>query len=1010
MKFFKLSAACLLASLFISPQSLFAQTTYYPANGIYNGFLGQLNIVECNNNNDTGIEITLNFLDGSGSVVEGRGVFIPPFGAVDTIVNDTLDITDKIGAYTVSIKEGQEELGNKLSCRTSFYRGSQPGSSKIFEYAYVLPVENASFGSLSGIFDTINPVGSGQPVANWLSILNYSDETLSGTVRVYNETGSLVESHPVSGISSGGRQDVGIGFSSGSRGTYVFQPEKSDLSYDAFLIRYDGNPGAGYNFAFPAKSLPGSCPGTPLLASSMGNGLTDNYLEVSNLNDFSVPVQVEVRDQFGALIERIDQNIGSKNLYRLLLSDIIDPQRVGRVGSARVICEDPNDELIVQSTYFGKIPGGAESEWAYSTQDTGATNAGAGDTLSVPVNTFLGFANWLKLADSSSVDSIADFMLFDLTGEAVASGERFMAGGGTIDIGIHEMLPPDRIGTMSTSIDTESADYWGEVLRVLNRVDGQIGSIVRIPGKIGRAGINSGSQASFIGDPQSLAPYKNNLSFEEAKHLQTLTKFGGPVSEVNQMVAEGLQATVDRIMTFTEDPEFEQEAFNWIDGDSDVQLLDMDPDDIRWSTGGVETWWLYHMVNSDNAFKERMSFIWHDLFALGCSVIEGTNRSKGCYDYLQLIRENSLGNFRLLLRQMNFDYAMLVWLNGFLNSKEAPDENYAREHWELFSMGERTKHDGRYPLYTEADIAEAARAFTGWKVNTNNGLPDRSFDPSDYDTGVKTLWAGTPFETSGVFDNDDLTELTLTTRPEAARFIVRRLFSAFAHDNPSHRLVNQMAEMLVEDDFEVENLVRRILTSEAMFSTEARKNRIKDPLSLVVGFMRDTGFPADPGRFEDYFDSDGLGLTLLAPPDVSGWPMNKYQEAHESEYFLGWTFPRSNILAELMGRIDDFEYSSGSTPIDGRETEGFYLRRLVDQIGLAAPNSAQVVDFFSRMMGVSLTSEERTAMMFYLDNSYDDRDDEFEEDPFDIDNLDLMQARIAGLLWLLAEHDDYQRY
>ena len=213
--------------------------------------------------------------------------------------------------------------------------------------------------------------------------------------------------------------------------------------------------------------------------------------------------------------------------------------------------------------------------------------------------------------------------------------------------------------------------------------------------------------------------------------------------------------------------------------------------------------------------------------------------------------------------------------------------------------------------------------------------------------------------------------------------------------------------MLRANNFNVQPVVRTILMSEAMFSSAARNNRVKDPITLTVGFTRNTGIPFSINRLHDQLNDNGIGLELANPPDVSGWPMNRYKEAHESDYFLGWSYQRANYVVEVFEELDDWESSS---PGPGQQPEGYYMQQILDQIGVALPSGAQVVDHLARIMDVTLTDFEREGLLFYMDYYYDESDDEFDPELFDSRVQSQVRRKVAGVLWLLSQHEDYQRY
>ena len=981
-----------------------AQTTYYPAKGFYNGFLNQVNILECDNNNNAPVDIAVAVQNSAGQILANNSYNIAISGSRHVILNDVANITDNFGTYTISLPEDQASLGDRLNCRTSFYRPASNGI-KTFEYAYVVPVQNAQVGVLGGIYNSMDPGNSGVVTENWLSIINFSDDTLRGDVKVYAGDGSLSETVEIANLAPGARQDIPLGHPNGNTtGLYQIVPDDPSLSYEAFVVRYNpNNEVAGFRFAFPLRALRGSCSGEPLLASTMGNGLTDNWLEIANISELAINATITVKDRNGAVLFAETRSVpafGQSNLY---LSSIIDAAGVGNVGTATVTCEDKNDELVTQSTFYGKTAPTTGIEWAYSTQARDASLVDANSIMNVPVNTYASMTNWLKLADSANVASIANFLVYDSDGTQLASGDTALAAGGTADIGVHAMTGADKIGSVALETSSEGAGFNGEMLRVLPRSDGGVGNIVSIPGIVqqnGEAAATSFGDTgfSFRGDPQSLAPYKNKLSHAEASHFLEKVALGGTQAELEQLKRDGLKAMVKELLTLKKEESLFNEARRMLDQDPENDLEDIR--DIRWE--GVRDYWMHFILNSKNPLREKMALVLHDLFATSCSVVDGQNDQRPkCLEHVDLIRKEAFGNYRRLLLAMNTDFTMLIWLNNNLNVKEQPDENYAREHWELFSTGEPSAEGGKFPIYTDADVAQAARAFTGWtNINPPQGTNETeevAFIDAKHDEGEKVLWAGTPYESRGNFKAEDITNLTLDKRPEAARFVARRIFVALVHDHPSPGLVNQLAKILKDNDWDFKPLIRVIINSEAMFSKDALDSRIKDPITYLVGFIKRTGIRYTTTRLQD--ELEGMGFVVSDPPGVNGWPGNKFQAADKSPYWLAWQPQYSAAIIDIFNYYTRDFLDEDDNPLYGWDVF----------LPSARASASEAVDHLVRLMGVQITSEERQVYIDYMDSQLDNSD---EVDPrlFDPREEQHVREKLSGLLFLLAQHESYLAY
>ncbi len=263
------------------------------------------------------------------------------------------------------------------------------------------------------------------------------------------------------------------------------------------------------------------------------------------------------------------------------------------------------------------------------------------------------------------------------------------------------------------------------------------------------------------------------------------------------------------------------------------------------------------------AFRERMTMLWHDHFVTNWSEYF---LAPWLVRYWGLLRQRSLGNFRDFVRDVGTNPAMLVYLNGVQNRRGAPNENYARELLELFTMG-ITAPDGS-PNYTEADIRELSRVLTGWGVDTYGDL-ESHFIPDWHDTGSKTVFGQT-----GEWGPDDVVPLLFGARgSEIAHFVCRTLYRAFVYAVPDEVVVAEMAALLQASNWEIAPVVRALLKSEHFFSDAFVGTRLKSPVENAFGYHTAIGRPADPERQGFLWWAMWLaGQVVFEPPTVAGWP------------------------------------------------------------------------------------------------------------------------------------------
>ncbi len=335
-----------------------------------------------------------------------------------------------------------------------------------------------------------------------------------------------------------------------------------------------------------------------------------------------------------------------------------------------------------------------------------------------------------------------------------------------------------------------------------------------------------------------------------AAHLLRRAAFGYPAvrddedawASLDRVLSQGFEATLDELFR-PSDGEFE----SLVNSSGELLLSDNSADDIR-------GWWLYRMLQGPAPLRERMTLFWHNHFATSIAKVEEV---KLMFAQNQMLREQALGKFEPLLLAISRDPAMIVWLDLRENRRGHVNENFGRELMELFTLG--VGH------YTESDVRNMARAFTGWKVANGNAR----FDSSQFDNRPKTIFGQT-----GNFDGAAAIRILLE-QPAPHRFIVRKLFRHFVNEaqSPSDELLAPLAEDFRRSDFDVGRTVRKILSSRLFFSAAAFRQRIKSPVELIVGTARALGGTFPMLSLVDRLD--GLGQQLFAPPNVKGWDGGK---------------------------------------------------------------------------------------------------------------------------------------
>lgn len=257
--------------------------------------------------------------------------------------------------------------------------------------------------------------------------------------------------------------------------------------------------------------------------------------------------------------------------------------------------------------------------------------------------------------------------------------------------------------------------------------------------------------------------------------------------------------------------------------------------------------WIGRMASDEQpALLERMTLFWHGHFACECKT------GFLAHQYMTTLRRHALGNFRELTLAVARDPAMIRYLDNQQNRKASPNENFARELLELFTIGRGN--------YTETDVKEAARAFTGWSSNREGAF---TFRERQHDFGEKTF-----LERTGDWNGDDIIDVILA-QPETARFVVRKLYRYFVHPTVDEQRVETLAQDF-RRDYEIAPLLRRLLLSDWFYAPENVGNKIKSPVDLLVGLMRQLQLTPE-GNQGTALVLRTLGQILFRPPNVAGW-------------------------------------------------------------------------------------------------------------------------------------------
>ena len=377
--------------------------------------------------------------------------------------------------------------------------------------------------------------------------------------------------------------------------------------------------------------------------------------------------------------------------------------------------------------------------------------------------------------------------------------------------------------------------------------------------------------------------YSGAFSEAEATRLLWRAGFGPKPGEARRFARKGLAGAVDKLLN---PPKARLVGPAPRDGDGHpIAPYDLWAHDLLW--------WLDKMVRSNQPLVERMALNWHDWFATG-----DVGSQRLSIDQAKLFRKKGLGSFRRLLREVTADPAMLVWLSGVDNNKWSPNENYARELMELFTLG--ASDESGYP-YSEDDVREQARALTGWRASWREGVGpyDFRFDPGFHDGGTKTI-----FGKSGKFGWKDSCNLCIDHEAHAG-FFVDKLWSYFI-PVPAPEATREALIRKYRRTFRVKPLLGSILKHPLLYEGPAM---VKPPIVFIAGMLRARGRGIDSTSWG--WIADLAGQRLFRPPNVAGWDEERWLDT--SRYRGRW------IAAAYMTRgfeADPATYTETETPLE----------------------------------------------------------------------------------------------
>ncbi|MEO8104360.1 MAG: DUF1800 domain-containing protein [Betaproteobacteria bacterium] len=333
----------------------------------------------------------------------------------------------------------------------------------------------------------------------------------------------------------------------------------------------------------------------------------------------------------------------------------------------------------------------------------------------------------------------------------------------------------------------------------------------------------------------------------------------------------------------------------------------------------LREWWFREMLTTPSPLSEKMTLFWHNHFATSQQKVRFTPLM---YQQHVTLRRHALGNFGTLLREVARDPAMLVYLDGANSRKDAPNENFAREVMELFTLGEGH--------YSEHDIKEAARAFTGWSVDRESG--HFMFRRFIHDYGSKTVLGKT-----GRFDGDQVIDILLA-QPQTAQFLTRKLWKEFISPTVAtpadEAQVSLWADGFRDSGYNIARLMRAMLTSDAFYAADNRAALIKSPVEFVIGTMKQ--FDIETPNLRPFVIASALlGQNVFSPPNVKGWPGGEAWINSATllgrKQLIDRLFRNEDRMDMALRDMDEMAMRNGEPPPPGREAR--QQRQMERQMG-----------------------------------------------------------------------------
>jgi len=417
-----------------------------------------------------------------------------------------------------------------------------------------------------------------------------------------------------------------------------------------------------------------------------------------------------------------------------------------------------------------------------------------------------------------------------------------------------------------------------------------------------------------------LEPYTGEWTLREAKHLANRTLFGSSYETSNYTLNQGLNLAVEELLSAYDMPSPPVNTLananveigeTWVD--AHITIIDQ----VTTRAISLGAWNTGLMLNQEFSIREKMTLFWHNHFAVQIDAVEDP---RYFYKYITLVRENALGNFRELCKAVTKDPAMLRYLNGNQNFNIAPNENFARELFELYTIGKGPlAGPGDYTNYTEEDIAQAAKVLTGWidlgfGSLTPGELIESVYIPEAHDTSTKQF--SQRFNNAQIGPSGDTEYLELLDmifqQEECAKFISRKLYRFFCHyiidDSVEVNMIEPMASLLLANDYNIAPVLDALFKSAHFYDAEIVGCQIKNPIDSIFGLMNQFSVNSTAEDVVTQYSTwtdlafavPLLQMDYFNPPSVAGWEAYYQAPLYYRKWINAVTLPIRTIIPPAL--------------------------------------------------------------------------------------------------------------